>query len=86
MEPSVTGKAIRQHMGRIFEAITKSNQFVPASAVTGFKEWVCLSGMTSDEKRIVARASHDILAEIERRSRLVRQQLDSEVFRNGERK
>ena len=83
-EQSLTRHAIRMRMGRILKAVTGEPQFVASSVVTGFREWVWLSGLTRDERVIVEKISTDMLTEAERRIRLVKQTLHSEVFRKGD--
>jgi len=84
-EHSLTHHAIRLRMWRMLKAIIgEEPQFVPDSVVAGFREWVWLSGFTKDERILVEKISSEMLLEVERRLRLVRQNLHTEVFRKGD--
>lgn len=81
--PSFTEKSIRKHMHSILAALTKPGDFTVRKGAQNFKRWVNCSDMTMQEKKIVGAIFHEILVEVERRARVIRQELDDQVFRRN---
>ena len=85
LPPTLSRNSVKLKMSGILKSAISKETFVPDNSIYCFKRWLLDTQMTREERVIVERQTKDILAEVERRLRWVRESLDSEVFkRNGD--
>lgn len=77
---SVTPAAIRARVKAMVHRSLLITDFTYEGAVRYFRTWMLKLGLTREERRIVAKQVEQIFLDMERRLRVMRQQVQSEVF------
>jgi hypothetical protein len=80
-DESLNERAVRSQMKYLFKAFLSENTFMVGTATHSLKKWLLEPGRTAVERQATWSATKNILMEMERRIRWIRDELDKEVFK-----